>query len=30
MGEPEITEELIAAHGLSAGEYAEIIRLLNR
>ncbi len=28
--EPEITEELIAAHGLSAQEYAEILRLLNR
>ncbi len=30
MSEPEITDELIAAHGLSAGEYAEILRLLNR
>ncbi len=30
MQEPEITEELIAAHGLSAQEYAEILRLLNR
>ncbi len=30
MDEPEITEDLIAAHGLAANEYAEIIRLLNR
>ena len=28
--EPEITEELIAAHGLKPDEYAEILRLLNR
>ncbi len=28
--EPEITEELIAAHGLSPDEYGEIIRILNR
>ena len=28
--EPEITEDLIAAHGLSADEYSEVIRLLNR
>lgn len=30
MQEPKITQELIAAHGLSDDEYAEIIRLLNR
>ncbi len=30
MQEPEITEELIEAHGLSTQEYAEILRLLNR
>ncbi|ALG91930.1 MULTISPECIES: phosphoribosylformylglycinamidine synthase subunit PurL [Actibacterium] len=30
MQEPQITEELIAAHGLNSDEYAEIIRLLNR
>ena len=30
MAEPEITDELIAAHGLKPEEYAEIIRLLNR
>ena len=30
MLEPEITEELIAAHGLTSDEYARIIRLLNR
>jgi len=28
--EPEITEALIAAHGLSEDEYAEILRILNR
>jgi len=28
--EPEITESLIADHGLAPDEYAEIIRLLNR
>ena len=28
--EPEITETLIADHGLAPNEYAEIIRLLNR
>ncbi len=28
--EPEITEEIIAAHGLSPEEYSEIIRILNR
>ncbi len=27
---PEITDELIAAHGLSPDEYAQIIRILNR
>ena len=30
MQEPEITEDLIAAHGINAEEYAEIIRILNR
>lgn len=30
MQEPQITEELIAAHGLKPEEYAEILRLLNR
>ncbi|MGC9368395.1 MAG: phosphoribosylformylglycinamidine synthase subunit PurL [Paracoccaceae bacterium] len=30
MQEPQITEELIEAHGLKPEEYAEIIRLLNR
>jgi len=30
MQDPEITEELIAAHGLSEDEYAQILRLLNR
>ncbi|MHC0053041.1 phosphoribosylformylglycinamidine synthase subunit PurL [Actibacterium sp. D379-3] len=30
MQEPQITEELIAAHGLKPDEYAEILRLLNR
>ena len=30
MSEPEITEDLIKAHGLNDAEYAEIIRLLNR
>ena len=30
MTEPPITEELIAAHGLSEDEYAEILKLLNR
>jgi phosphoribosylformylglycinamidine synthase subunit PurL len=28
--EPEITEELIAAHGIKPDEYAEILRILNR
>ena len=30
MAEPEITDKLIAAHGLNADEYADILRLLNR
>ncbi|MBK1635029.1 phosphoribosylformylglycinamidine synthase subunit PurL [Rhodovulum adriaticum] len=30
MEEPQITEELIEAHGLKPEEYAEILRLLNR
>ncbi len=30
MTEPEITEDLIAAHGISEDEYAEILRLMNR
>ncbi|MEM0976613.1 MAG: phosphoribosylformylglycinamidine synthase subunit PurL [Pseudomonadota bacterium] len=30
MQDPEITEELIAAHGLNPDEYQQIIRLLNR
>ena len=30
MTEPEINEELIAAHGLSPDEYGEIVRLFNR
>ncbi|SMX42643.1 phosphoribosylformylglycinamidine synthase subunit PurL [Actibacterium lipolyticum] len=30
MQEPQITEDLIAAHGLAPNEYAEILRLLNR
>ena len=30
MQEPAITPELIAAHGLSPDEYADIIRILNR
>jgi len=30
MTEPAITEELIAAHGLSPDEYANIIQILNR
>ena len=28
--EPEISEELIAAHGLNSDEYGQILRLLNR
>ncbi len=30
MQEPAITDDLIAAHGISEDEYAEILRLLNR
>ena len=30
MSDPAITPDLIAAHGLSADEYANIIRILNR
>jgi phosphoribosylformylglycinamidine synthase II len=30
MENPEITDDLIAAHGLAPDEYAEILRLLNR
>ncbi len=30
MTEPAITEDLIAAHGISPDEYASIIRILNR
>jgi len=30
MQEPQLTEELIASHGLKPDEYAQIIRLLNR
>jgi phosphoribosylformylglycinamidine synthase len=30
MTDPAITEDLIAAHGLKPGEYAEIMRLLDR
>jgi phosphoribosylformylglycinamidine synthase len=30
MQEPAITEELIASHGISPDEYAEILRILNR
>ena len=30
MQEPEITEDLIAAHGISPDEYANILRILNR
>ena len=30
MQEPQITEELIAAHGLKPDEYKEILRILNR
>ncbi|PID36661.1 MAG: phosphoribosylformylglycinamidine synthase II [Rhodobacterales bacterium] len=30
MQEPEITEELIEAHGINAEEYANILRILNR
>ncbi|WP_108886797.1 phosphoribosylformylglycinamidine synthase subunit PurL [Pseudoprimorskyibacter insulae] len=30
MQEPAITEDLIASHGISPDEYAEILRILNR
>ncbi len=30
LQEPEITEDLIAAHGISPDEYANILRILNR
>ncbi len=30
MQEPEITEDLIAAHGFTPEEFAEVIRILNR
>ena len=30
MQEPEITDDLIAAHGFTPEEYAEVIRILNR
>jgi phosphoribosylformylglycinamidine synthase subunit PurL len=30
MDEPEITEELIASHGFTPEEYAEVLRILNR
>ncbi|WP_298494382.1 phosphoribosylformylglycinamidine synthase subunit PurL [uncultured Maritimibacter sp.] len=30
MQEPEITEDLIAAHGIKPDEYANILRILNR
>jgi phosphoribosylformylglycinamidine synthase len=30
MDEPEITEDVIAAHGFTPEEYAEVIRILNR
>ena len=30
MQEPQITDDLIAAHGLKPDEYAEILRILNR
>ncbi|KAA9009002.1 phosphoribosylformylglycinamidine synthase subunit PurL [Histidinibacterium aquaticum] len=30
MQEPEITDDLIAAHGIKPDEYAEILRILNR
>ncbi|KAF0675685.1 phosphoribosylformylglycinamidine synthase subunit PurL [Profundibacterium mesophilum] len=30
MTEPQISDDLIAAHGLSTSEYGEILRLLNR
>ena len=30
MQDPAITEEIIAAHGINAEEYAEILRIMNR
>ncbi|NNE82023.1 MAG: phosphoribosylformylglycinamidine synthase subunit PurL [Silicimonas sp.] len=30
MQDPEITDELIAAHGFTPDEYAEVLRILNR
>jgi phosphoribosylformylglycinamidine synthase len=30
MSEPEITEDVIAAHGFTPEEYAEVLRILNR
>ncbi|MGR3514222.1 MAG: phosphoribosylformylglycinamidine synthase subunit PurL [Paracoccaceae bacterium] len=30
MSEPEITDELIAAHGFTPDEYQEVLRILNR
>ncbi|MEQ9041576.1 MAG: phosphoribosylformylglycinamidine synthase subunit PurL [Silicimonas sp.] len=30
MSEPEITEEIIAAHGFTDDEYAEVLRILDR
>ncbi len=30
MTEPDITDEMIAAHGMTPDEYAEVIRILNR
>ena len=30
MDEPAITEDIVAAHGFTPDEYAEVIRILNR
>ncbi|MEM6941384.1 MAG: phosphoribosylformylglycinamidine synthase subunit PurL [Pseudomonadota bacterium] len=30
MQEPEITEEIVAAHGFTPDEFAEVVRILNR
>ncbi|MBT8459398.1 MAG: phosphoribosylformylglycinamidine synthase subunit PurL [Boseongicola sp.] len=30
MSDPQITDDIIAAHGLTPDEYAEVIRILNR
>ena len=30
MAEPEITDALIAEHGISPDEYANLLRILNR